>query len=114
MRRISWVVVTLALLVGLLPIGVRAVELDVDGKSALLMDVATGSVLYENNAHEKLAPASVTKVMTMLLIMEAIDGGKIGWEDQVVASEAAAAYAFARVTGSLPRAFSSTCPMRAP
>ena len=91
MRRISWVVVTLALLVGLLPIGVRAVELDVDGKSALLMDVATGSVLYENNAHEKLAPASVTKVMTMLLIMEAIDGGKIGWEDQVVASEAAAA-----------------------
>lgn len=91
MRRISWVVVTLALLVGLLPIGVRAVELDVDGKSALLMDVATGTVLYENNAHEKLAPASVTKVMTMLLIMEAIDGGKIGWEDQVVASEAAAA-----------------------
>ena len=55
------------------------------------MDVATGTVLYEKNAHEPLAPASVTKVMTMLLIMEAIDSGKIGWDDTVTASEAAAA-----------------------
>ena len=60
-------------------------------KSALLMDAATGTVLYENNAHEALAPASVTKVMTLLLIMEAIDTGRIGWEDTVTASEAAAA-----------------------
>ena len=60
-------------------------------KSALLMDAATGTVLYENNAHEALAPASVTKVMTLLLIMEAIDSGCIGWEDTVTASEAAAA-----------------------
>ena len=60
-------------------------------KSALLMDAATGTVLYENNAHEALAPASVTKVMTLLLIMEAIDSGRIGWEDTVTASEAAAA-----------------------
>jgi len=55
------------------------------------MDVATGTVLYEHNAHEALAPASVTKVMTMLLIMEAIDAGKIGWDDTVTASESAAA-----------------------
>ena len=60
-------------------------------KSALLMDAATGTVLYENNAHEALAPASVTKVMTLLLIMEAIDDRRIGWEDAVTASEAAAA-----------------------
>ena len=60
-------------------------------KSALLMDAATGTVLYENNAHEALAPASVTKVMTLLLIMEAIDDQRIGWEDAVTASEAAAA-----------------------
>ena len=60
-------------------------------KSALLMDAATGTVLYENNAHEALAPASVTKVMTLLLIMEAVDSGRIGWEDTVTASEAAAA-----------------------
>ena len=60
-------------------------------KSALLMDAVTGTVLYENNAHEALAPASVTKVMTLLLIMEAIDSGRMGWEDAVTASEAAAA-----------------------
>ena len=62
-----------------------------EAKSALLMDVATGTVLHEQNAHEALAPASVTKVMTLLLIMEAIDSGKIGWSDPVTASEAAAA-----------------------
>ena len=79
------------LLAGLLPCQVRGLELDVAAKSALLMDVATGTILYEQNAHEPLAPASVTKVMTMLLIMEAIDSGKISWEDTVTASEAAAA-----------------------
>ena len=55
------------------------------------MDVATGTVLYESNSHERLAPASVTKVMTMLLIMEAVDSGKIALTDMVTASEAAAA-----------------------
>ena len=68
-----------------------AVDLEVGGKSALLMDAATGTILYEKNAHEALPPASVTKVMTMLLIMEAIDSGKIRWEDTVTASESAAA-----------------------
>ena len=68
-----------------------AVGLEVAGKSAVLMDAATGTILYEQNAHEPLAPASVTKVMTMLLIMEAIDSGKIRWEDTVTASENAAA-----------------------
>ena len=75
----------------LLPAGAAAAELDVAGKSALLMDAATGRVLYEKNAHEKLSPASVTKVMTLLLIMEAIDSGKIRWDDTVTASESAAA-----------------------
>ncbi len=74
-----------------LPVGARGASLTVDAKSALLMDVATGTVLMEQNAHEPLAPASVTKVMTMLLIMEAIDSGRIGWEDSVIASETAAA-----------------------
>ena len=68
-----------------------AANLEVAGKSALLMDMATGTVLYEQNAHEKLPPASVTKVMTMLLIMEAIDSGKISWDDTVTVSESAAA-----------------------
>ncbi len=71
--------------------GARAAELKVAGKSSMLMDVATGTVLLESNSHERLAPASVTKVMTMLLIMEAVDSGKLQWTDTVTASEAAAA-----------------------
>jgi len=90
MRRAS-VFLALVLLLGLLPVCGQAAALDIGGKSALLMDVSTGTILYESNAHEPLAPASVTKVMTMLLIMEAIDSGKIGWEDSVTTSEAAAA-----------------------
>ena len=89
MGRKIWLFVVLALLLGALP--AQGVDLNVAGKSALLMDVATGKILYENNAHEPLPPASVTKVMTMLLIMEAIDSGKIGWNDMVTTSEAAAA-----------------------
>ena len=91
MKRAGWLMVVFSLMVLMLPGKASAVELDVAGKSAVLMDVATGTVLYEQNAHEALAPASVTKVMTMLLIMEAIDSGKIGWDDSVTASEAAAA-----------------------
>ena len=90
MRKILLFCMALSLVLGMvLPAG--AVELDAAGKSALLMDAATGTVLYEKNAHQPLAPASVTKVMTMLLIMEAIDSGKIGWDDPVTASETAAA-----------------------
>ena len=91
MKRAGILLLCFSLLAGLLPCRVRALDLNVAAKSALLMDVATGTILYEQNAHEPLAPASVTKVMTMLLIMEAIDSGKIGWDDSVTASEAAAA-----------------------
>ena len=91
MKRAGWLIVILSLTVMILPAKTQALELNVAGKSAVLIDVATGTVLYEQNAHEPLAPASVTKVMTMLLIMEAIDSGKIGWNDSVTASEAAAA-----------------------
>ena len=79
------------LLLSLLPCPGQAAALEVGGKSAVLMDAATGTILFEQNAHEPLAPASVTKVMTMLLIMEAIDAGTISWEDTVTTSEAAAA-----------------------
>ncbi len=91
MRRFGVLLTALAMCCALLAPRAQAVNLDVKAKSALLMDVATGTILYEQNAHERLAPASVTKVMTMLLIMEAIDSGKIGWNDSVTASEAAAA-----------------------
>lgn len=76
----------------LLPLPVaRAAEPEVAAPSAILMDAATGTVLYEKNAHERLRPASVTKVMTLLLVMEALEDGRISWEDRVTASEAAAA-----------------------
>ena len=91
MKRSLWILVVAALLVGILPLSAQAVEFDLPAKSALLMDVSTGTVIYESNAHTPLAPASVTKVMTMLLIMEAIDSGRIGWDDTVTASETAAA-----------------------
>ena len=90
MKRI-WCVIALILTLTWIALPASAVELEVAGKSAVLMDVATGTILYESNAQERLAPASVTKVMTMLLIMEAIDSGKISWEDTVTASESAAA-----------------------
>ena len=84
-------ILILVLLLSLVPGKAAAAELKVAGKSGILMDVATGTVLWESNAHERLAPASVTKVMTMLLIMEAVDSGKIALTDTVTASEAAAA-----------------------
>ena len=90
MKRI-FCVAMLALTLCMLPLPSSAVELNVAGKSAVLMDVATGTILYESNSHERLAPASVTKVMTMLLIMEAVDSGKIALTDMVTASETAAA-----------------------
>ena len=91
MKRRFCILMSILVLFGLLPVSVGAVDMQIEAKCALLMDVATGQVLYEANPHEALAPASVTKVMTMLLIMEAIDSGKIGWDDIVTASETAAA-----------------------
>jgi len=91
MKRAAVILAAMVLIFPLVAMQAQAAELNVEGKSALLMDVQTGTVLYEKNAHEPLAPASVTKVMTLLLIMEAIDSGKIRWEDTVTASEAASA-----------------------
>ena len=63
---------------------------DLDCASAVLMDSATGTVLYNKNGNEKLPPASVTKIMTLLLTMEAIDDGRLKLEDTVSVSEYAA------------------------
>lgn len=64
--------------------------LDLNCKSAVLMEASTGKVLYAQNPDEALPPASVTKIMTLLLVMEAIDSGKISLNDMVSASEYAA------------------------
>lgn len=65
-------------------------SLQINAASALLMEKETGTILYEHNSHEKLEPASVTKVMTMLLIMEALESGRITKEDTVSVSAYAA------------------------
>ena len=90
-KRIVVMILFLSVLAGTLVLPAGAVDLQLTAPSAVLMDLATGTVLYETNAHDRLAPASVTKVMTLLLIMAAIDSGKISWQDTVTASEAAAA-----------------------
>lgn len=61
-----------------------------NGKSAILVDNLSGKVLYEKNADEKLAPASMTKLASMLMVMEAIDDGNLKFEDKVTISEEAA------------------------
>ena len=65
--------------------------LKLEAGSAILIEQNSGKVLYQHNPHEKLRPASVTKVMTILLIMEALDSGKITLEDKIACSENAAA-----------------------
>ena len=58
-----------------------------NSKSAILIEATTGKIIFEKNSHEKLAPASMTKIMSMLLIMENIDKGVIKWEDKVTVSK---------------------------
>ena len=82
----------LLLLLGLLilPIKVLAEEdfaLAPSAKSAILIEASTGEVIYENNADEKSNPASMTKMMSMLLIIEAIENGTITWDQEVTVSE---------------------------
>lgn len=84
-----------SLLIALIfPVGAFAaegtVDLAPDTRSAILMDMDTGTILYEKEADKRLPPASITKIMTMLLIMEAIDDGKIQYSDMVTTSERAA------------------------
>lgn len=75
-----------------LPEAINVVSMSdsIPAKSALLMEQGSGRVLYENNPDEALPPASVTKIMTLLLVMEAIESGKISLQDQVTASDLAA------------------------
>ena len=65
-------------------------NLELESASAILIEQNSGKILYEHNVHEQLRPASVTKVMTILLIMEALDSGKITLTDKVPCSENAA------------------------
>ena len=88
----KWIGALLAALcmVTLLPVQAAAVELPLTSRAALLMEKTTGQILFAQNEHEKLEPASVTKIMTLLLTMDAIDSGAIAYDDVVTVSANAA------------------------
>lgn len=67
-----------------------AEEVTVSAPSAALMEASTGQIIYEKDAHTSLHPASITKIMTMILIFDALEQGKISLEDTVTVSEYAA------------------------
>ena len=95
MKRLVSVMLTIILLTTLaVPLAFAeektGVELADNVKSAILIERDTGKVLYEKNSNESLPPASMTKIMTMLLIMEALDEGKLSYDEKVRASEYAA------------------------
>ena len=90
MKRILIALAAALALLPAVPAHADAPAVDVPVPAALLMERSTGEVLYEKNAYEHLAPASVTKVMTMLLVAEAVDSGSLSLEDTVTASARAA------------------------
>ncbi|HHV62179.1 MAG TPA: D-alanyl-D-alanine carboxypeptidase [Firmicutes bacterium] len=100
-RNVAWIVYLLCVLTcaGIIsatstPVGCAGQQpaqsqprLEISAPSAILMDSSSGRVLYERDAHKRMPPASITKIMTMLLAMEALEAGKISLNDKVIASE---------------------------
>ena len=88
-----WLMINI-LTLGMLPFYVYAEEetqngadsLGLTAKACILMEASTGSVIYENNADEQLSPASITKIMTLILVFDALGEGDIELEDQVTTS----------------------------
>ncbi len=88
MRKRLVSIILLFLILLSMSLGVYAVEdLKVNAKAALLMDASTGSIIYNLNENDRVAPASITKIMTLLLGMEAIEKGRISLTDEVMISE---------------------------
>ena len=90
LKKIAFLLAVILIFTGVLP--VFAEELVPDVKSAILLEPSTGTVIYEQNADEQVQIASVTKIMTMLIIMERIDDGKLALTDMVTASKNAQSY----------------------
>ena len=88
MKRITAILLTLTVFILTLPGTAAALsEEEISAPSAILIDQSSGHVLFEKNADEQRACASVTKIMTLLLVMEALDGGRISMDDTVFTSE---------------------------
>ncbi|MBU5213715.1 D-alanyl-D-alanine carboxypeptidase family protein [Heyndrickxia oleronia] len=94
MKKIFSSIICLLLLTGTISLPAfaaeKSTELAADAKSAILIERDTGSILYDKNSHEKLPPASMTKIMTMILIMEALEQNKLSMNEKVRTSEYAA------------------------
>lgn len=87
MKKLYFLLLTLILII---PINVLAnddLKLAEKATSAIMIEASTGEILYNKNPHEKLAPASMTKIMSLLLIMENLDKGKLKWDQEITASE---------------------------
>ena len=90
MKKLIGALLAALCLLALLPTPAEAVELPLTSRAALLMEKTTGQILFAQNKHEALEPASVTKIMTLLLTMDAIDSGALSYDDVVTVSANAA------------------------
>ena len=90
MKKLMGVLLAALCVLTLLPRTAGAVELPLTSRAALLMEKTTGEILFAQNEHEALEPASVTKIMTLLLTMDAIDSGAMAYDDVVTVSANAA------------------------
>lgn len=90
MRKILALFMMMTLLLATSALVVQAEELATSSEAAILIEVTTGEVLYEKNPDEQMMPASMTKMMSMYLVLEAIDNGQLDWEQEVAISEHAA------------------------
>lgn len=90
-KTITIIILMILLSITVIPTYIHANEpFDIEGKAALLMDFGSGKVLYEKNPNEKLEPASITKIMVLILVMEAMEEGRISLEENVSISKHAA------------------------
>jgi len=86
-RQIALVLLMAFCLCMLMPVSTRADSVDVEAESYILMDADSGKILLANNEDKKLPPASMTKIMTLLLALEDLEAGKVGLKDKVICSE---------------------------
>jgi len=93
MKQTAAIFISILLIFSLcLPVFAAGERIDLDAKGAVLIDMNTGKVLYAEKENERLYPASITKVMALILVMDALESGKIKLTDKVAASENAVSY----------------------
>lgn len=90
LRFVTGIFITILIIILSTPVFAEDTDLGLTSKSAVLMELTSGEVIYEKNPDEAMPPASITKIMTILLIYEAVEDGRINWDDEVTISEHAA------------------------